>query len=801
MKRPLIVIAILFSSGIVVGRFLMVPLPFLFILTTLLLILTLILWRRQSLSLIFLFATIFFLGILSYQNNCIITPLDISNFIPQVSNKVYLTGIITSDPVNSVTHYGDNRSQFYFKPLRLQKDGFWQDVNGITWVTVYGKEERFRYGDELVLGGELTPPRAPSNPGGFNYREYLRRQKVYSTIKVEKTDVVHLLGSNRANPVVYKVFGFKDITRKIVSSNIPKEEASILAGILLGDREDIPVEMMDEFIKTGTIHILAISGLNVGLVAFIILAFFKLLRIPRRTRYFLAIVFLIIYCIMTGGRPSVVRATLMASVLLFGLVIDRDADVMNSLAISALILLFVNPFYLFDPGFQLSFLTVIAIVMLTPKLEGFIKMDTPEGMVESWHFKTKRFIVKSISVSLSAWLGIIPLIAYYSNTFSPITVLINLILIPLVTLATAIGFTLLISGIVSITLAKIFGAACWLSLVGLTKVVSSFSNMPFSSWRVSTPSILFILCYYIFLLICINYRRLNLSMGKVAIIGLFMINLFTWGRGLESGNSSLKITFLDVGHGDAIFIEFPHSGNMLIDGGEGGDNDQGRWVISPFLWDKGVTRIDTVLLTHPHSDHVGGLATVMKNFRVRYVFDNNMPFDSAIYQGYNNLIRKKRLNQIKVHEGEEIIGYKDVRVYLLHPPRPFLTGTGEYENDNSVVVKIMYKGMSVLLCGDVERYGIKRLLQYNDGLLRSTILKVPHHGSHQEVEGEIFFSKVSPQIAVICEAERNKFNLPSPKTIAALKELGVRVYQTGMNGAVTIEIKDGNYSIRCYKKG
>jgi competence protein ComEC len=682
----------------------------------------------------------------------------------------------------------------------MQKDGFWHNVNGSVLVTVYGKNERYRYGDELVLEVELTLPKPPSNPGGFNYREYLRRQKVYSTIKVGKTDVVHLLGSNRANPIAYKVFGFKDITRKIVSSNIPKEEASILAGILLGDRENIPVEMMDEFIKTGTIHILAISGLNVGLVAFIILAFFKLLHIPRRWRYFLTILFLIVYCIMTGGRPSVVRATIMAVVLLFGLAIDRDSDILNSLAVSALALLIFNPFYLFDPGFQLSFLTVIAIVILTPKLEGFIKMDTQEEMVESWHFKTKRFIVKSISVSLSAWLGIIPLIAYYSNTFSPVTVLINLILIPLVTLATAIGFTLLISGIVSITLTKIFGAACWLSLVGLTKVVSSFSNMPFSSWRVSTPSIIFVLCYYIFLLICINYRQLRLSMGKVAIIGLFMINLFTWERGLESGHSSLKITFLDVGHGDAIFIEFPHSGNMLIDGGEGGDDDRGRWVISPFLWDRGITRIDTVLLTHPHSDHVGGLATVMRNFKVRYVLDNRMPFNSTIYQGYNDMITKKRLNQRTVREGEEITGYKDVELYLLHPPPEFMTETSSYENDNSIVVKVIYKGKSILLCGDIEKAGIRNLLRYDEGLLNSTVLKVPHHGSYEEEETDLFFSRVSPQVAVIPEAERNKFNLPSTNTVIRLKESGAKVYQTGINGAVMVEIKDDNYSITCYRK-
>ena len=256
MKRPLIIIAILFSSGIVVGRFLTIPLPLLFILTTFFLILTLILWRRQSLSLIFLFATIFLLGILSYQNNCIIDPLNISNFVPQTKDKVYVIGIIASDPVNSTTHYGDSKSQFYFKPSRMQKDGIWQNVNGSVLATVYGKNEKYRYGDKLVLEVELTLPKPPSNPGGFDYREYLKRQKAYSTIKVEKNDLVKLVGSNKANPIAYKTFIFKDRLRNIISSNIPKEEASILAGILLGDRENIPVEMMDKFIKTGTIHIL-----------------------------------------------------------------------------------------------------------------------------------------------------------------------------------------------------------------------------------------------------------------------------------------------------------------------------------------------------------------------------------------------------------------------------------------------------------------------------------------------------------------------------------------------------------------
>lgn len=204
----------------------------------------------------FLCAAVFLLGALVYQNSCRIDPSNISNFVPQTKYKVYVTGIVTSDPVNSTTHYGDNKSQFYFKPSRMQKDSFWHNVNGSVLVTVYGKSEKYRYGDELVLEGELTLPKPPSNPGGFDWREYLKRQKVYSTIKVEKNNVLQLLGNNKANPIVYKTLSFKDRMRNVISSNIPKEEASILAGILLGDREDIPVEMMDEFIKTGTIHIL-----------------------------------------------------------------------------------------------------------------------------------------------------------------------------------------------------------------------------------------------------------------------------------------------------------------------------------------------------------------------------------------------------------------------------------------------------------------------------------------------------------------------------------------------------------------
>ncbi|MBI2446966.1 MAG: hypothetical protein HYV48_00245, partial [Candidatus Omnitrophica bacterium] len=167
---------------------------------------------------------------------------------------------------------------------------------------------------------------------------------------------------------------------------------------------------------------------------------------------------------------------------------------------------------------------------------------------------------------------------------------------------------------------------------------------------------------------------------------------------------------------------------------------------------------------------------------------------------YNDMITKKRLNQRTVREGEEITGYRDVELYLLHPPPEFMTETSSYENDNSIVVKVIYKGKGILLCGDIEKAGIRNLLQYDEGLLNSTVLKVPHHGSYEEDESDIFFSRVSPRIAVIPEAERNKFNLPSTNTVIRLKESGAKVYQTGINGAVMVEIKDDDYSITCYRK-
>lgn len=775
------------------ARCLNIPLFFLYIFCSLFLILALCFLRERVKFNTFLSVSILFLGSIFSENfqllplNHIInfTPLEIpashsrtkflTGFTSQESKLVYLRGVILDDPILTSTSYGEEKTTFILEARELKPasdNQIWQSVKGRVKTTSYGKKERYSYSDELILEGYLSQPEGPRNPGGFDYKEYLARQRIYALLKIKEENLIKLI-EKKGNPIVKFTFGIKERLRKLIKLNLPPMESSLLSAIVLGDREDLPEELEDSFIKTGTVHILAISGLHVGIVTFIFLSLFKVLRIHRKLRYILVISLLIIYALLTGMRPPVVRATIMATVLLFGLLIERDVDIYNSLGLAALIILMGNPLQLFDAGFQLSFLCVISIFYFTPKMVSVIKD-------KDWLTKyTKYFFV-----SLSAWLGIIPVVAYHFNIISPITVIANLVVIPFLSLIVALGFTFILGGLLSLIFAKVFGAAVSFALSGLIHFTSIISKLPFSYSYLPTPTYLYIIFYYLLLLVIFNYKRLGLSLRRLSILLLITLNFLIWKGALRQPNDKLKVSFFDAGYGDAAFVEFPKSGNMLIDAGEGQDADKGRWVIMPFLRSQGINTIDAIVLSHPDEDHVGGLYTIIKNFKARYIFDNGMATRSLAYANYLKAIKEENVSRQLLKEGDEITGYNAL-AYILHPPTELLKNTRSDTNNNSLVLKIIYKDIGILFCGDIEEEAMKRLIPYGS-ILNSNIIKVPHHGADAQEEGEFFFKEVNPKIAIISVAKDNRFNAPSPKTLKLLEGLGAKVYQTEDYGAISV---------------
>jgi len=475
-------------------KFWYIPLLLLYTLVCSSLILSFIFIKYRNQSWL-LFILIICLGGLFLSNTFILPSNHIRNFSFYKSGTVLIKGIVTSFPETK-----PNCSSFILSTEELTQTDKVYSVSGKVLVRVL-KKGTFSYGDRVLLEGRLYRPFSFSRE--FNYRDYLKRKGVYCILSVKKNNLVKQLGRNTDNPLKSLAFRLRNRIKEAISKNLSFFSASILNAIILGDRQDLSFYVRDALLKSGTVHIIAISGLHIGIVVFIILVMLKIIRIPRKPRYILTILILIIYCILTGANAPVVRATIMAVVLLFSYFLKREVNIYNSLSLAALIILILNPWQLFEVSFQLSFLSVVSIVWLTPK----IKAIFPESLYKIiW----MRSLIMTFSVSVAASLGLLPLIAYYFKIITPITILANMIIVPYMSIIVASGFALGLVGVLVPFLAPIFAASCELSILMLFKINSLLISIPGAYFKLPQISFLYILLYYILLISIFNFSKIPL---------------------------------------------------------------------------------------------------------------------------------------------------------------------------------------------------------------------------------------------------------------------------------------------------
>jgi competence protein ComEC len=456
--------------------------------------------------------------------------------------------------------------------------------------------------------------------------------------------------------------------------------------------------------------------------------------------------------------------------------LGRKREVYTTLALAALVILLINPLTLFNVGFQLSFAAVLSILYLYPKIYPRLKFlsSYPAGLM---------------SVSLAAWVGVAPLVAYHFNYFTPVSILANLFVIPLVTIVVALGFLATIFSFF-FPLAQLFASSNWLFLTILIKVIDFFTNFPGAGIRVVTPSLSSVGLYYLGIIGLVNFKRSLLVRKIVSMGALCLIIIFIWGNIFVSQDRLLKVTFLDVGQGDSIFIQFPDKRNMLIDGGDGRFN-----ILPSYLWDEGIRRIDYLVLTHPHADHVTGLVDVLSCFKIGEVWDSGQEFTSPEYERFLKIIDSKRTPYKIVRVGERLNIAPGIGIAILHPQKKFLRGGGSEPNNNSIVIKLSYGKVKFLLTGDIEREAEGLIVKKYGSRLKSTILKVPHQGSKTSSTLK-FLKKVSPECAIISVGARNPFGHPYPEVLERLQSLGIKIYRTDKNGAITITTDGKNYRIK-----
>jgi len=637
----------------------------------------------------------------------------------------------------------------------------------------------FREGDKIKARGEIQRPSGRRNPGCFDYRAYLKRQGIYKIMTVYQRDTELL--ERGSPPWLGKLRMWSE---EAMDSLIGGEEGKLLRSMLLGEDWLLSEEVQDDFSRTGLAHILAISGLHAVFILGLLDAVAKLFRLPSRWAFFFQLFVLVLYCLLVGAGPSIVRATIMAVVYLGGKLLGRKADSLNSLFLAAFLILLFRPLDLFDVGFQLSFGAVMGIIL-------FYK-----GIRETLQF-LPGWAASSLALTASAQIMVWPIVAYYFNHFSLISFLANLLLVSLSGVLISAGFLLLAVHALVPFIAGWIGWALKM-MCGILMLANSWlSAWPLASVPVVSPSFLFLLCYYACFYLLSPEKPEWLHRPKLWCAGIaagYLLWIFLFPLAFQN---DLQVTFVDVGQGDCIFIRTPDEKNILIDAGgrpaaSPGVFDTGEDVVVPFLLKNGINRIDLMVMSHAHDDHIGGLMGVLKNIPVKAFMEYPPSVPSRNYEELKKLITQKRIRIIRATAGQSYRIGRFVTVDVLFPDGSYI-GEDEDDNNRSLVLLVRFEEASLLLTGDIEAEVEEYLSGKWNGKI--DILKVAHHGSATSTT-ERWIQKLQPKLGVI-QVGKNQFGHPHPDVLDRLKRHGVLIYRNDRDGAVICSYRNGAWAVGC----
>ena len=782
--RPLPIILALYIIGIIYGKFISINLIFLFSIIILLILISIISFVKQwNITTALLFLIIFLIGIFNYNLNS--NPIGvnhIANFIED--KKLTIIGTV----IDKEYYPNQEKISFKVKVSQIERGDYSIRTQGLILVNTYLGDCPYEYGDVLKIKGKLDKPVGQKNFGEFNYELYLAREKIFTYLNIWQEKDIQKIGEDDSNFLVSFSLSARDKIKEITKQTLPPPYNYLLIGMLLGEKSFIPTDLKEVFAEAGIMHILAVSGLHVGIIAMALIAFLGILRLPKKPKLLILISILIMYASITGFRPSVLRATIMFILLIGGKLLNRSRNLNISLFFAAFLILLSNPLILYDAGFLLSFIVTFSIINLSPILQGLFS-------------KIVIWIKSPLAVSTAAWIGIFPLSAYFFSKVSIISIVSNIFIIPLTGIAVILGFVTFFIGLASISFAGIIANINYLVLNLITLIAKSFSLIPFAFVYVAQPSIMVIILYYlsVFFMVEIFYKKtLSQKIKKKAALIVLSVTLLIIIVQVFYPADNLKVNFINVGEGDCILIEAPNKINILIDGGgtPQSDFDVGSKIVIPYLRRKGINEIDLLILTHPHLDHLEGLLPVLRELKVDMVLDSGLICDLPAYKEFISIIQKKGIPYHKAKAGDNFIFSNNLEIFLLNPLYDSDFYCESDFNNASIVVKLFYKNTDFLFTGDIEEAAEKKLLVWQN-ILQSDILKVGHHGSSTSTNLE-FLDKVDPSIAVITVG-KNHFGHPSQKIIERLEDKNIQIYRTDEDGTIIIRTNGQEYWIRTLK--
>ena len=678
-----------------------------------------------------------------------------------------------------------HRSQFVAAVDKIGADG---PLKGRIKVTVRPSFPELTKGTRLAFDAEIRTLRNFSNPGGFDYIRYMRFQNVFGTAYVRGKDALKLVET----PTSFMTHVRKELAA-LIHDCAPENAQPLFQALLLGEKKHISQETRDLFANAGIAHILAISGLHIGMVALFAFQMFRLIlscspKILLSGRLFsicavLTMIPVLFYGFLTGMAPSTQRAVIMVSVFLMAYVFDRDYDSLNTLATAAIIILAWHAPALFDVGFQLSFSAVFCI------LYGLKKFPFRTIPI-TWGDRVRRRVFIYFLIPVIASVGTAPIVLHYFDRVSLVGPLANLILVPL------IGCIILP---LSLSACLIYPALPWISslmiflagfmLQGVLELAHLLASVPFASIMPIKPNAWEILIYYLALLSLMHVKK---RWGQCLLILCLIGALADGGYWLNQrfGNQELRVTCLDVGQGSSALVEFPHGPCMLVDGGglsASSTFDTGRMIIAPFLWQKKIHTIEYLVLTHPQHDHAGGLGYMAERFGVKEFWSNGQPSPIHAYEHLTAACERKGVLSPTLEDLHQPRIIRGVTARVLHPAPGFEARLGNelQLNENSLVLKLSLGDQSVLFTGDIGGQGENTLLERcGSDILNATLLTAPHHGSRTS-SSLAFVEAVRPEHVVFSTGYRNWYGFPHGEVVKRYRKMKAKTYNTGTQGACT----------------
>lgn len=686
------------------------------------------------------------------------------------------------------------QSSFYLSAEAIAAPDGWRKTTGVVRVQAAEIVRHLREGDHVRLVCWLGGFDAAVNPGQFDIRRYMHQHGVWLGASVPAADGVEILarGHGGATAVLRNRLRTLAGGALFEDADYPAPSASLAAALLLGQRGELDAKTYATFQRTGLAHFISLSGMHIGILAGSLWGLSRFFGLPKPVRAAICLVLLLTYGLVVPPRAPTVRAIFLACFFFSAVILNRQTRPLNTLALSAMVLLLVRPADLFSASWQLSFITVLGILVLYQPIYQRLMSGSvfkaveifPKRLIEApavqWTMKAADGFIRLLSVGLSAWLGGAGVLLYHFYSITPLSSLWTVLTTPLVLMILYAGYLKIVLASVFPTAALLCALAVDMGCRGFGATVLLFSKVPLSEIRIGAVPMLWITAGYAGLAV------IRFAPRRIVVAALYTIVLMagaaSW-RHRHNGGDELSLTCLSVGHGQAVCISFPDGTNWLVDAGSLSQKDPGSRTVLPYLRYGGIRSLDAVILTHGDMDHLNGLPEVVSAMPIGGVFANAGVLEKAKTSSSASYL-VQRLNDARqtIQPFEEMERPEKVTVQMLWPDAETAQNKAINDNDQSQVIWIEFGGRGILLCGDIEAYTQEKIMARYPGLTADVIV-LPHHGSMNGLNPN-FAAAFKPRIVIAsCAAGRQASAYAPPP------ESGIKAFYTPTDGAVTINIK------------